>query len=323
MAASKPLYEIVSGKDGGSGSFLCPPGHPALTHSVHGYWNGRRKQSGPDLIAGIEFLIEDPYGDVPPGLKARAQKLFDDSDQKPSEEWVRHAYGYFAHSYSPDGVNRNVSDSISTSKAHCKCGFESWSRKGLNHHIDTERARARGPKGRRIRGDGGHYQISKPVPPPEHHLAYLLVKQYFPGYKPRLDLIAHPEGLYGTRECAKCHERVQYEARWDSWAKFGSGPMCPQGGHHEVPQPEGEAARIRIRANCHARDGEMHPTRCAYPGCSCEHYRWSLGQDRGCTCDHGSTEHEFRPNCDGTFDPGTEARLAAETGCCENCEGTE
>lgn len=264
MSERKPLYVIKTGKEGGSGSFLCPPGHPALTHSVWGYWGGRRK-AHPDMISGIEFLLEDPYGDVPPELKARAQKIFADAEQNASEEWIRHTYGYFAYSYSPDGKNRNVSDAVSwhgTEHHKCVCGAKFDNDPALIGHIAGSR---KGKEGAVLRlAEIKHHRAGGGKPQPdEHHLGYLMVKQFFPGHQPRTDLIKVPEGLYGTRECGKCHERVQYEARWDRWAKFGSGPACPQGGDHEVPEPEHEAERAAIRAQAeHGHEGT-----CASCGC--------------------------------------------------------
>lgn len=65
--------------------------------------------------------------------------------------------------------------------------------------------------------------------------------------------------------------------------------------------------------NCF-RDGEMHPTICEKDGCGCRHYHWRGGRTSACRCGHGSLGHKFRPNCDGTFAPEVEARLAAAAG---------
>lgn len=254
MTAHKPLYLIVSGKDGGSGSFGSPPGDPKLTYSVHGYWGGRIKPvNGPDLIASLDYLVSGEDRDVPAELKARAQRLIDQAAAartEPSEEWVRHTYGYFAHSYSPDGADRNVSHSVSwhgqTTQDKCSCGKSFDDPKALVGHIAGSRRDLPG----RI-GQLRHHKVEGEKPlPPGHHLGYLAVKKYYPDHQPRLELIAHPEGLYGTRECSKCHERVQYEACWDKWAVFGKGPDCPQGGGHETVPPEGEPERQAFLAKC-------------------------------------------------------------------------
>lgn len=67
--------------------------------------------------------------------------------------------------------------------------------------------------------------------PPERHLAYLHVKQWFPDTEPDLARI-ESKGNYGTAPCSKCGQTVQYEAKFDAWAKFGESPDCPKGGLH-------------------------------------------------------------------------------------------
>lgn len=75
------------------------------------------------------------------------------------------------------------------------------------------------------------------LPPPERHLAYLLVRRYFgPEVEPRLDLIANRSlTMYGTRPCTRCGTVCQYEARIDGWAPFQGDPKCPTGEKHDVP----------------------------------------------------------------------------------------
>src|SRR5258707_15761841 len=55
-------YKIMSGKHGGSGSFLCPPGHPALTHSIYGWgsksWATRGGPDAASAVMGIEGALE-------------------------------------------------------------------------------------------------------------------------------------------------------------------------------------------------------------------------------------------------------------------------
>jgi hypothetical protein len=244
------VYQFRTGKDGGSGSFLSPPGHAALTYSIYGYHSSGKgrprtdRPSGPDTIMSIESLAEDEGGYYPKWAVEKAKRILAESTTEPSEAWVQQVYGYFKHSYSPDGTDRNVSNAISSSKLHCKCGEEFWSQRALNLHIDLERGRARGPKGRPARGNAGHYEIAVPTPPAEHHLGYLCVKGYFPEHTPRLDLIEGDGSGYGSRPCIKCGENVQYEARHDGWAKVrttvtglwgGTDPVCPKdGGKHEV-----------------------------------------------------------------------------------------
>lgn len=228
---AKTLYLIK--ESDGSGGFLSPPGHPHHRYTVEGYFGGKmRPVSGPNFIGALDHLIEDPWGDVPADVKERAHKIMAEATLEPDEDWIRQVYGYFAHSYSPDGVDRNVSNAVSTSKLHCRCGQEFWRQSELDRHLDGLSAEA----------SYAHYAVAKPLPPAEHHLGYLLVREYFPDHTPRADLIAHPEGNYGNRECTKCHERVQYEACRRGWCKVEIQPWrwireCPAGGMHEVKQP--------------------------------------------------------------------------------------
>lgn len=184
-------FRILSGKDGGSGSFLCPPGHPALTHSLYG-WNSkavatRYGTSKASYIGSVESALEPDAWPEMAAIVGEVQRLFDAATLVCSEAWVRSVYGYFRNSYSPDG-DRSVARSV---------------RSG----------------------------------PPELHLGFLCVREYFPGHEPRLDLIASPGRGAATANypCDKCGERVQYEARIDGWSVYDRNDgTCPQGGKHEV-----------------------------------------------------------------------------------------
>jgi hypothetical protein len=231
---ANPLY-LIKHDGQGSGGFLCPPGHPNLSYSVEGYYGGRVKPvSGPDLIAGLDYLIRDEYGDVPATVKAHAGQIMRDAELACSEKWLREVYGYFRNSYSPDGVNRNVSDAISSSKVHCRCGAEFWNRRGLESHLSRLTTAE----------TYDHFEIATPKPPPEHHLGFLCVREYFPDHEIRLDLIENPAATrpgYGAHSCPKCGQKVQYEARCDAYVVVTvniGGPWkynaeCPGGGTHD------------------------------------------------------------------------------------------
>lgn len=224
MAA--PLYEIINNGQG-AGGLMCPPGHPNHSYVVYGYWGGRVKPvNGPDMVSNIGYLIKDENNDVPAGVKAQAQKIMADAKLVCSEAWVRHVYSYFRNSYSPDGVNRNVSASISANKCVCRCGDEFLGERSLSRHLETH--------------NRSHYPVTTPLPPATHHLGYLCVREYFPDHEPREDLIADPGNGYGNHPCAKCGLHVQYESRKDALCVVISGPSrwtynaeCPEGGNHE------------------------------------------------------------------------------------------
>lgn len=154
---------------------------------------GRDTQRGPSLIASLDYAVQNEHGEVPRHLQEHARKLFADAVLVRSEAWERQVYGYFRGCYSPDGVNRKVADAVIF------------------------------PKG----------TAAELLPPPEHHLAYLLVRTYFPDATPRLDLIENSEGGYGTQPCRACGTTLQYEARADAWAEpITARTACPQGGEH-------------------------------------------------------------------------------------------
>lgn len=108
------FYKIKTGKDGGSGSFLCPPGHPRHTHSLWEYESPRhRNEIG---IGAIDNALSDE-ADASSALRARVQKIMDEAELIPSEMWIRHVYGYFRDSYAPETLDRNVSNAITHNPA--------------------------------------------------------------------------------------------------------------------------------------------------------------------------------------------------------------
>jgi hypothetical protein len=218
------MYIALIKSDSGSGGFLCPPGHPAHEYAVKGWGSKASATRGnsPSLIAGIDYLFQNEYGDVSPELQAQARKIMDEAELACSESWVRSVYGYFRGSYSPDGTDRNVSNAVHPATA-CECGYQRWSAKALEIHLSESY---------------GHRAME--LPPADHHLGYLTVRKYFPGHQPRTDLIEDPGKGYGSYPCSKCGQQVQYEARKDAWCvvkvtPWSWNPDCPEGGQHEVP----------------------------------------------------------------------------------------
>lgn len=185
-------YSRVKLVNNGMGAlgFLCPPGHPNLTHALEA------PQRGDVATYALTRALETP-GDFPAAVMAEVRALFASAQLVCSEKWVRHVYGYFRNCYSPNGVDRSV--------------------------VDVTRSG-----------------------PPEHHLAVLTIREYFPDHQPRLDLIANPGNGYGAWPCTKCGQRVQYEARYDAHAAVNTrqdgtgmthwsyGVDCPNGGQHEI-----------------------------------------------------------------------------------------
>lgn len=101
-------FKVVSGRDGGSGSFLCPPGHPRHTYSLHGYASPRSRSA--ILIAAVDSALTDP--EVPDSVRASVQRIMDTATLIPSEAWIGHLYGYFRNMYAPESGTRNVSEAV-------------------------------------------------------------------------------------------------------------------------------------------------------------------------------------------------------------------
>ncbi len=108
--------QYVISKDGkGSGGFLCPPGHWNHRYTLHGYEltpKARRRKRDPFYIGTIDAAISGEDADIPESVRERARKIRDAATLVCSELWLRHTYGYFRNSYSPDGVTADVSRSV-------------------------------------------------------------------------------------------------------------------------------------------------------------------------------------------------------------------
>lgn len=222
-------------RDGqGSGGFLCPPGHPNHEHVLEGFWSrdgkavnvgARRRGNGPDYIGSIDGALGDEAerNGVPQHVRDQAARIMAAAQMTCSELWVRSVYGYFRGCYAPESGSRSVSHAI-IAEGTCQCGEYCVTAAGLEKHLSEH-------------GTYGHGALDLPA---SRHLAYLAVREYFPDHEPRLDLIADPGSGYGSHECVKCGQRVQYEARKDALCVVASGsrctynPDCPEGGAHET-----------------------------------------------------------------------------------------
>jgi len=245
------VFRIVRTRQG-MGGFLAPPGHPDHVYEVRGYWPrgdravniARRREA--DSYGSLSGAVENDRDMYPDSVVRQAQAIMDRAELACSEAWVRSVYGYFRNSYSPDGVDRNVSNMISASEYHCACGEHSYSRGVLQLHLNRAIKAMLGLRNRWTRKPekfpaGPHYLVTPDTLEllPERHLGYLCVQSYFPDHRPRTDLIADPGQGYGSWPCVKCGTRVQYEAREDAYAEVLPGARwrisidCPAGGKHE------------------------------------------------------------------------------------------
>jgi hypothetical protein len=110
----RPFYRIMSGKNGGSGSLLCPPGHPRHHYSLYGYASPQYRN---ELSIGSIDSALDPDSDASDAIKRQVQKIMDQAQLVPSEMWIKSVYGYFRNSYAPEDKDRNLSRSITHNPA--------------------------------------------------------------------------------------------------------------------------------------------------------------------------------------------------------------
>ena len=223
------IWRIKASRHGG-GSFLCPPGHPALTHTLEGFWSAGEgtprvtRASGPNFIGGIGDVAGELGNDIPAHIRAQADRLHANAELTCSADWVANVYGYFRNSYSPDGADRDVSHSVIYKPGTCQqCGR-------------SEARGAHAPEAPTPRGESWHQFRAVARPPADRHLGYLMVRQFFPDHVPDLALINGVGVLYGTRPCVHCGAVCQYEARFDGWAPYDQPPACNQSptGKHEI-----------------------------------------------------------------------------------------
>jgi hypothetical protein len=103
-----PVFRITS-KDGGMGSFLCPPGDPMLRYSImeksSDRWNARIEGS---------YALDTTSDWIPEGIRRRAAAMLAAAERVESPGWVGMVYGYFRNMYAPDGASwANVRDLVS------------------------------------------------------------------------------------------------------------------------------------------------------------------------------------------------------------------
>lgn len=95
-AMATHVFRIVS--DGGTGGFLCPPGHPSHRYSIveksSDRWNA--------YVCGTYSLDSDCEW-IPDGIRRRATQMLTEAKLVESPMWVANVYGYFRSMWSPDG----------------------------------------------------------------------------------------------------------------------------------------------------------------------------------------------------------------------------
>lgn len=99
----------------GMGGFICPPGHPAHTHSVE--TDLRKKQEnrgGMSLEAAVkcEYLDKETRKAAKDLLRNYYEVSKPPLESEEIQKWVHQVLGYFQHCYIPASGSKNVSDLI-------------------------------------------------------------------------------------------------------------------------------------------------------------------------------------------------------------------
>lgn len=135
--------------DNGMGGAFNPPQDAEHNYSIAEF-RGGHEVGGYSLSGAIDSQW------MPQQVKFVAARTLKQHKGIITEDWIQSVYKYFAHCYSKDGQDRNVSNSVTFGKF--------W------NNAEQEK----------------DY-------PAEYHLAYLFVKKFDPTHTPRLDLMGRGE----------------------------------------------------------------------------------------------------------------------------------
>lgn len=118
-ATTTRTYKI--NRTSGTSGFLCPPGHYNHTMSLEEYSGPRGR-----AVQGIYSLdyVDNEHAYASEHLVEAVNRIREESRKTwvASEAWIKSVYGYFRHSYSPDGETRDVSKAITHDPAAIAAG---------------------------------------------------------------------------------------------------------------------------------------------------------------------------------------------------------
>lgn len=90
----------------GAGGFLNPPNDAEHSFSIQEFRGGDKMR-----ICSLRYASEDNY--LPRQVKAAAVRCIKAHKGNVNDEnWIASVYNYFRNCYSPDGINRSLSDCI-------------------------------------------------------------------------------------------------------------------------------------------------------------------------------------------------------------------
>jgi hypothetical protein len=103
------VYRI---KQGSTGGFLCPPGHPAHRWHIEGFTSPHKRNA--DSFTRIDDPLKSPerYPDILPETVDRIRKMIDDADLIASEDWVKSVYQHFRTMYVPESRKWDAADDL-------------------------------------------------------------------------------------------------------------------------------------------------------------------------------------------------------------------
>jgi hypothetical protein len=101
------VFRIIDGKDGGMGSFLCPPGHPNLKYSII----EKSSRSWNAYEVGAYSLDSDGEW-IPAGIRRTAERMLTSAVLIESPAWVATVYGYYRNMYAREGVMWERADQL-------------------------------------------------------------------------------------------------------------------------------------------------------------------------------------------------------------------
>jgi hypothetical protein len=152
-------WVLLAGRNEGMGGFLNPPGDAEHTYSVAEYRGSRSTEA--ESMMSLRGALAESW--VPEPVKAVARRKLAECKGEATEGWLRDVYRHFRNCYSPDGENRNASDCLIVKASPDGNGF--------------------------VLGSFGKDGWMAELPPADHHLAVMYVRQFFPDHEPRTDLI--------------------------------------------------------------------------------------------------------------------------------------
>ena len=178
-----PTYQLQ--KDPGNGCFLDPPGYPSyFTRSVYTQYGNSPPRSAQMLLLGR--VVQGPREDYEK-VAARLKRLYLPLpiDHPRTRAWIEKLYGYFKNCYQDPAKGPKVADLLIFPVPYYKLKTFTDDPRFSDEWREKERA-AVDQANREITAVGYLVAI------PENHRAVKYIQEYYPEYKPEINLIHNP-----------------------------------------------------------------------------------------------------------------------------------